>query len=117
MVLALIAALATFRAPWRRFLLVFPVAALATGCTALPDVTRIEIEHVSHPLAGWPVSASDTEDGLSQANLIARWQRGRFYIEHGLGYNLQGENGGGFYGPGLTYTGRVGIEFATRSVR
>lgn len=87
------------------------VAALAlTGCSVMPDSVSTEIEHVSHPLAGWPVSASNTEDALSQANIIARWESGRVYVEHGLGYNLQGRDGGGFYGPGLTYTGRVGVK-------
>jgi hypothetical protein len=55
------------------------------------------------------VSANNTEDGLSQVNLIGHWQSGRVYVEQGLGYNLQGENGGGFYGPELTYTGRIGV--------
>lgn len=85
-----------------------------TGCSVLPDTARVEVEHISHPLAGWPVSADNAEDGLSQANVIARWQRGRVYVEHGIGMNLQGENGGGFYGPAMTYTGRVGIELWNR---
>lgn len=90
-------------------------AALAlTGCVSAPHSVSTEIEHVSHPLAGWPVSASNTEDALSQANVIARWENGRVYVEHGLGYNLQGRDGGGFYGPGLTYTGRVGVKLWER---
>lgn len=93
-----------------RFAMLIAIAALP-ACSVLPTSMRAEIEHVSHPMAGWPVSAENTEDGLSQANVIARWQRGRFYVENGLGYNLQGANGGGFYGPALTYTGRVGVEF------
>ena len=80
------------------------------GCSVMPQDVRAEFEHVSHPLAGWPVSADSTEDGLSQLNVIGRWQSGRIYIENGLGYNLQGRNGGGFYGPGLTYTGRIGVQ-------
>lgn len=92
-------------------------AALAlalSGCMSLPTSVSGEIEHVSHPLAGWPVSASNTEDGLSQFNLIARWQSGRVYVEHGLGLNLQGRDGGGFVGPGLTYTGRIGVALWSR---
>jgi hypothetical protein len=85
------------------------IALSMTGCAVIPDSTRLELEHVSHPLAGWPVSANNTEDGLSQVNLIGHWQSGRVYVEQGLGYNLQGENGGGFYGPELTYTGRIGV--------
>lgn len=94
-----------------KHLAVIAAAALLSACTTLPpDSLRAEAEHVSHPLAGWPVSASNTEDALTQVNVIGRWQRDRFYVEHGLGWNIQGANGGGFYGPGLTYTGRVGIE-------
>lgn len=85
-----------------------------TGCSAMPDSVGVEIHHVSHPLAGWPISADNTEDGLSQANVIARWQKGRVYAEQGLGYNLQGRDGGGFYGPGLTYTARVGVQLWSR---
>jgi hypothetical protein len=85
------------------------IALSMTGCAVMPNSTRLELEHVSHPLAGWPVSANNTEDGLSQVNLIGHWQSGRVYVEQGLGYNLQGENGGGFYGPELTYTGRIGV--------
>lgn len=81
-----------------------------TGCTSV----GVEIEHNSHPLAGWPVSARDTEDSLSQANVIARWQKGRVYAEQGLGVNLRGENGGGFFGPELTYTARVGVQLWSR---
>jgi hypothetical protein len=86
-----------------------------SACTTLhPDSVRTEFEHISHPLAGWPINASNNEDALTQANVIARWQSGRFYVENGLGWNVQGEHGGGFYGPGLTYTVRVGVELWSR---
>lgn len=90
------------------------LAVFLSGCALSPTSARVELEHVSHPLAGWPVSANDTEDGLSQANVILHWQSGRVYVENGIGVNLQGENGGGFYGPGLTYTGRIGYQFWSR---
>lgn len=101
----------------RKLFALTAVAATLTlqACTTLaPSSYRVEVEHISHPLAGWPVSANNTEDGLSQANVIARWTHGRVYVENGLGYNLQGRNGGGFYGPALTYTGRIGVEFGKR---
>lgn len=98
----------------RRLPLIAAVLMALPACSLAPHQLHAEIEHVSHPTAGWPVSASNTEDGLSQASLIARWQKGRAYVEHGLGYNLQGEHGGGFHGPALTYTGRVGIELWRR---
>jgi hypothetical protein len=97
-----------------RFTGLIAVALALSGCVTAPDSVSTEIEHVSHPLAGWPVSASNTEDALSQANVIARWQIGRVYVEHGIGYNLQGRDGSGFYGPGLTYTGRVGVTLWSR---
>ena len=90
------------------------ILATCSACSVMPTSLRAEVEHVSHPLAGWPVSADNTEDGLSQVNVVAHWQHGRLYVENALGYNLQGENGGGFYGPGLTYTGRVGVQLFGR---
>lgn len=90
---------------------ILAAAALAmTGCAVLPDSANVEILHASHPLAGWPVSANNTEDGLSEVNVVARWQHGNVYVENALGYNLQGTNGGGFFGPSLTYTGRIGYQ-------
>jgi len=91
------------------------LAALALGgCAAMPDRAGLELEHVSHPLAGWPVSANNTEDGLSQVNAMLKWKRGRVYMEQGIGYNLQGRDGGGFYGPSLMYTGRIGVDLWCR---
>lgn len=95
-------------------LIVLLIVVACSGCSVMPTSLRAEVEHVSHPLAGWPVSADNTEDGLSQVNVIAHWQRGHVYIENGLGYNLQGAGGGGFYGPALTYTGRIGVEIWAR---
>jgi hypothetical protein len=90
--------------------LILVSALLLAGCaTVLPDSTRLEIEHVSHPLVGWPMSPSGDEDALTQANVIMHWQSGRVYVQNGFGYNLQGSDGAGFQGPGLTYTGRIGV--------
>lgn len=82
-----------------------------SGCMLVPDAARLEVEHVSHPLAGPPFGPANEEDGLSQFNVIGRWQGEQWYIEQGFGLNLEGRNGGGFKGPPFTYTGRVGIEF------
>lgn len=84
------------------------------GCSVMPDKAGITLDHISHPLAGWPVSASNTEDGLTQVNALVRWQKGRVYVESGLGYNIQGRDGGGFYGPAVTYTGRIGVDLWCR---
>jgi len=95
---------------------IFSVAAAASsGCGAiapiLPDAIRSEVEHISHPLAGWPVSAKDTEDSLSTLNVVGRWTRGNFYVENGVGYKL---TDGGFYGPKVTFVSRVGYEWKLR---
>jgi hypothetical protein len=89
------------------------VAALAllTGCAS---AYRLEVEHVSHPLAGQPFGPRTDEDALTQAHALASWRRGVGYVEAGIGWNLRGEGGGGFYGPALTGTVRAGVEFKGR---
>lgn len=91
-------------------------AALALGgCSALgPTAGMLELEHISHPMVGTPVTSDQdqfgnrVEDGLTQVNLVLAWQLSpRLGVEQGLGWNVFGRNGGGFYGPGLTYSGRV----------
>lgn len=95
--------------------LVLLIIVACSGCVVMPDSAGAELEHVSHPLAGWPVSADNTEDGLSQINAYAKWHISQHvYVEQALGYNLQGTGGGGFYGPALTYTGRIGVELWSR---
>lgn len=89
---------------------IIALSAILSGCAAIPSSVDIEAEHISHPAVGWPVSPSSDEDGLSQVQVLARWQSGPLYMQHGLGYNLQGRDGGGIYGPSLMYTGRIGIQ-------
>jgi hypothetical protein len=91
--------------------LILAISLTLTGCATS---IRTEVEHVSHPLAGWPVSDRYTEDGLSQANVIVHWQKADWYVDAGLGYNLKGRNGGGYYGPALTSTVRAGREWKLR---
>lgn len=88
----------------------------AQGCALVPQSGALELEHISHPLVGYPLteardaSGVGVEDGLSQLNLVAHWQLSpRLSIENALGWNLQGTNGGGFYGPSLTYSGRIRV--------
>lgn len=84
------------------------VALLATGCSSLlPNAARVEIEHVSHPMAGPPFGPRNEEDALSQLNILVRWQQSAWYAESGLGYKLEDS---GMYGPRLTFTARVGRE-------
>jgi|SRR6185369_5038451 len=85
---------------------------LVSGCAAMPDRARVELSHDSHSTAGAVGCHQQcAEDGLSRASLILKWQRGPVTIEMGEGWNLRGRNGGGFYGPGEVFTGRVGYEF------
>ena len=86
----------------------FSVCILLTGCASYG---RVELEHVSHPFAGWPVERQcGSEDGVTQASAILGWKRGGAYVEAGMGYNLEGKNGGGFYGPAVTGTVRAGYQ-------
>jgi hypothetical protein len=86
-----------------------------TGCAAMPDRARVELSHDSHSTTGSVgCKANCSEDGLSRASLILKWQRGPVTVEMGEGWNLQGRNGGGFYGPGEVFTARMGYEFNLR---
>lgn len=83
---------------------------LCTACTYL----RTEVEHVSHPFAGRPFGPPSQEDALNQANACLGKEtssnvRALWYVENCLGYKI-GDTG--FYGPTLTYTGRVGVKFS-----
>src|SRR5688572_10945934 len=80
------------------------VGTSCTGCstngvTALPGYSGIEIEHISHPLAGFPFGPANEEDALSHLNGFVGWTKGRMYSEVTLGYSLADS---GFYGPRLT---------------
>ena len=87
-------------------------ALLTAGCaTSL----KLEAEHVSHPGDGWPFEKQKwSEDGLTQASMLLHWHRGQAYLDAGIGYNLQGNNGGGFYGSPVTGTVRLGYEVPLR---
>lgn len=79
------------------------------GCSAMrPTGATVELEHVSHPLAGWPTGPSNEEDGLSQVSGLLEWDIAGFRLQQGLGYKLEQ---GGFKGPELTYTGRISRTF------
>lgn len=84
------------------------IAAIAlTGCSSL----QVELEHTSHPFAGPPFGPTSEEDSLNTVNVIARRQTGSVYAEMGLGYKT---NDGGFHGPELTFTSRVGVMLWSR---
>lgn len=80
-----------------------------TGCAS---TIRIEAEHISHPLAGWPCEPqSGSEDEVNQVLAIASWRGDGPYLDIGLGQKTHGRNGNGFTGPALTGVVRVGYEW------
>lgn len=90
--------------PAGSLLLALATSLLLTGCAA--PTLLVEAEHVSHPTTG-----EHHEVGLSQANALLRWRHNGWYMDAGLGVNLQGRDGGGFIGSPLTGTVRIGREF------
>lgn len=120
---------------WRGVVIGAAVMLLLTTCVGCAAPTLLtEVEHVSHPLAGWPVEKQheygvaltqyvgpsvyqvstyrmNREDELTQLNALLHWEGAGWYADAGLGYKLHGRNGGGFYGPAMTGTVRVGKEW------
>lgn len=77
------------------------------GCSVIPDQVSGCVSHVSHPLRGWPTGPNSEEDSLDTVGACARWERGRVYIEQGLGYRYVD---GGFYGDDFVYSGQFGVK-------
>lgn len=91
------------------------LCACAVLCGCVPSRFRLEAEHISHPLAGWPLEPQrHSEDEVSHISAIAAWDHGGWYAEAGIGWNLYGKDGAGFYGPALTGTVRAGYEWRFR---
>ena len=84
----------------------FAVSILAT--TSACSYLKVEVEHVSHPFAGFPFGPPNEEDYLNVAQACLGREGSGWYVEHCLGYKI-GETG--FYGPKLSYIGRVGRKF------
>lgn len=83
-------------------LLALSAILLISGCTSLSG----EISHISHPLRGPPFGPITEEDSLEVAQLCARRESKRFFVENCLGYRL---TDGGFYGDDFIYSGRFGV--------
>jgi hypothetical protein len=85
---------------------------LLGGCAS---TYKLEVEHISHPMVGPPFEGADQEDAVTQLVGLAGWGGvgSGPYVEAGLGANLRGSNGGGFYGPPLTFTARAGYVWRT----
>lgn len=84
------------------------IALVLSGCSALPPSTSLNAEcvHVSHPGVGFPWGSRTEEDSIDACGFSGRLQTGRVYVDAGLSYSLAD---GGFYGPDLIFTGRVGV--------
>lgn len=83
-------------------LILMLLLSMCTGCAGM----RVELEHTSHPFAGPPFGDRSEEDSLNTLNVVKSYQKGRFYTDVALGKKI---GNGGFYGPDLTATVRVGI--------
>lgn len=82
------------------------LALCMTGCATV----RIEAEHISHPLAGWPFGPCDDEAQITQLNALLHWQKGRWYADAGVGFKVYERSQWDFVGPAMTGTIRVGVE-------
>ena len=98
------------RSFWRGWVIGAACMLIAWALSGCATTVRVEAEHISHPFAGWPVGPKDQEDGVSVANVLLEWGNASQgpYLDLGLGQNLQGADGGGFYGPSLTAVARAG---------
>jgi hypothetical protein len=82
------------------------IAAVTLAGCAAPTSIDAGWSHVSHPLLGPPFGPSNEEDTLDTLGFRARWVRGPYYAEAGLGQQLKDS---GFYGDGFIFSSRVGV--------
>lgn len=85
-------------------------ACLALSACVAPTL-RIEAEHISHPMAGWPVGPADEEAQITQMSALLHWQRGPWYASVGVGVKVYEKTPWDFVGPDMTGTVRIGREF------
>ena len=86
---------------------------ILAGCA--PNTVRVEVDHQSHLLVGYPFTPQREEDNLTVLQGTLEWGGPTGpYLDAGLGYNLQGANGGGFYGPSFTGTLRAGYAWKVK---
>jgi hypothetical protein len=95
---------------------IFGTVVLLGGCAVAPNTVRVETAHYSHLTAGWPTERQQgSEDGLSVLSLVGRWDLPNgLFVELSEGVNLEGRNGGGFYGPAEVTGIKVGMEFRVK---
>ena len=92
---------------WIRLIIVALCALCMFAMSGCANYGRVELEHVSHPFAGFPVSPRTDEDALNQFNVCLGNDRG-WFAEACTGYVI-GDSG--FFGPRLSFTARVGKRF------
>lgn len=90
---------------------IITAAMFLSACTVAPDRIELDWLHASHPLLGPPFGPSNEEDTLDVLGPRARWERGRCYVEAGIGRQLAD---GGFYGDGIIFTSHVGVTLWSR---
>jgi hypothetical protein len=88
----------------KRLMVLIAVTLIQPACSYL----KVEAEHVSHPTAGPPFGPRNQEDSINQINACLGSDDGQTYYESCLGYQVRD---GGFYGPPLTFSARVGRRF------
>lgn len=86
-------------------------AVVLSGCMTTPDSVDAGWSHSSHPRQGRPFGPSTEEDTLDTLGLRARWERGDYFTEMGLGYKVRD---GGFYGDDFIFESRVGVRLFER---
>ena len=88
--------------------------ALLLLVSCAPARFAVEVEHVSHPFAGWPFGPVDGEAQLTQANALLGWEHGGWYTTTGIGLKLYEKSQRDFVGPDLTGIVRVGKSWSLR---
>lgn len=98
--------------PKHRQLLLLGIATTLVLCTGCASTARVQIAHYSHSSAGAPFGPKSQEDGLTVLEVVGRWELPfGIYTEAGIGYNVKGRNGGGFYGPAEVTSLKIGKEW------
>lgn len=103
----------------------FKLAALASalalvGCSTVAPTHAVGgVQHISHPLAGWPFGPVTEEDTLDQVCGGLLWVRerpngGEVIIDQRLCQKLRD---GGFFGPKLSYYGSIDYRIPLRRRR
>lgn len=95
-------------AQFARLVLLLLCAASLAGMGGCANYASIEVAHTSHPFAGPPFGDRHDEDSLDRVNACVGRDRGGWFAEGCIGYKYAE---GGFYGPKVSFDGRIGRKF------